>query len=349
MREHMKRAHFSFVPHVLFSVVVFTIGIVVISLFAPGVQVQSAGLDSVTVSLSSETISTEARVTVAFEVGNLSDGETVTIYLGENTGGSAWGLAGITTADMSCSDNGAGETYTAVSIDAATATLPLTAVFTATTVGAGASTVTCLIGDGAADNPSNPATADGYSVAVVTTQDSGAGIAYVGNANDVQVDAQTLPNLTLTIDNADGTACTTTGGGVTSCDLGVLTIAAVNTGSYDVNVGTNATTGATIRVQDDQDLTSGADTIADVVENNTVTANTEGYGIAVAATVNWTESVPFDDDDTPITTSAQAVATSGGPIATTDQLDITHRAAVDSTTESGNYSHVVTWTATANF
>jgi hypothetical protein len=218
---------------------------------------------------------------------------------------------------------------------------------TATTVGAGATVVTCVLGDGT-PNPINPTAADGYSIAVVTTSDSGAGIAYVGNANDVTVSATVLPNLTITIDNADASACVTTSG-VTACNLGVVTTAAVNTGNYDVNVGSNATSGVTLTVDDEGNLRNGADDIDDITENTTVAAGTEGYGIAVVADAGWTETSPFDDDDTPFSGSPQGVATTAAPVGYTNDVTITHRVAVGATTKALTYSHIVTWTATANF
>lgn len=309
--------------------------------------VHSAGIDDVTVTLSNEAINTASTVTVAFTFGTLVNGNTIKIYLGETTAGDEWQDNSLTTADIACTDNGTGESYTVDSITAASATVPMWTQITATTVGSGASIVTCVLGDGS-PNPINPNAADGFSVAVVTTSDSGAGVAYVGNANDVTVSASVLPNLTITIDNADTAACVTTSG-VTACNLGVVTTAAVNTGNYDVNVGSNAASGVTLKVIDDGDLRNGSDTINDITENTTVAAGTEGYGIAIAADGGWTEVSPFDDDDTPTTTSSQNVATTAAPIGYTADVTVTHRVAVDATTKALTYSHIVTWTATANF
>ena len=343
LQMHVSRTHH---PHHLYGLLM--LGALLMMVFF-GPHARSAGLDNVTVSLSSETVNTDAQVTVAFAVGNLSDGDDITIYLGETTGSDEWQDDSITTAHIACSDDGSGETYTASAVTAATATTPFNVSWTATTVGSGAATVTCLIGDGGSNNPNNPVSADGYSVAVVTTNDSGAGIVYVGNANDITVTAQTLPNLSLTVDNPDGSACTTSSG-LTGCDLGVVLTSVVNTGNYDVNVGTNATNGATLRVQQDQDMTSGGDTISPVVENTTVTAGMEAYGIAVAADASWTETGDFTDDDTPLPSSATTVVTNAAPIDSTgDDVTITHRIAVGSSTVAGNYTQVTTWTATANF
>ena len=311
--------------------------------------VTAAGIDDVSVTLvTSEAVNTASQVQVDFTFGTLVNGDTIRIYLGETTAGDEWQLNAVTTTDISCSDDGTGEAYTVNSVTAASGTVAMYTQITATTVGAAATAVQCLIGDGT-PNPINPISADGYSVAVVTTSDSGAGIAYVGDANDVTVSVDVLPNLALTIDNADATNCVTTSG-VTACALGTVLTTTVVTGNYDVNVGTNAGSGATLTIDDDGAMRNGADDIDDVVEGNTVTAGTEGYGVQVVSDGSWTEQGNFTDDDTPIADSAESVAVTAGPISISgDDVTITHRAAIDSTTKSLTYSHIVTWTATGNF
>jgi hypothetical protein len=312
---------------------------------------RSAGIDDVTVTLGNDATGAASQVSVSFTFGTLVDTNTIKIYLGDTTtGGNNWGLNAVGTGDIACSDNGAGETYTVNSVTAASATTPLWTQITATTVGAGASAVTCTIGDGA-PNPTNPGTAGAYSVAVVTTSDSGAGVAYVGNANDVTVSGVVLSNLTLNLDNPDATACTLSGV-VVSCNLGTFTLADVNSGNYDVNVGTNAANGATLSISEDGRFRSGAINFTEVVENNSVTAGVEGYGIAVAADgPTWTEQGDFTDDDTPIPQGAPvALAATAGPADKNgNDVTITHKGAISSTTAAAVYSHIVIWTATGNF
>lgn len=311
--------------------------------------VNATGIDDVTVTLSNEAVNTAAQVTVVFTFGTLVDGNVIKIYLGENTDGDEWQDNSITTSDIACSDDGTGEVYTVDSVTAATATVPMWTQITATTVGSGATQVTCTIGDDS-PNPINPISADGYSIAVVTTNDSGAGLAYVGSANDVTVSATVLSTLALTIDNADSTACTTSSG-VTSCNLGVIITTTINTGNYDVNVGTNAANGASMKIAEDGNLRNGSDTIDDIVEDTggTVTAGQEEYGIAVSADGAWTKQGDFTDDDTPIPTGPSNVATTAGPVAYDNDVTISHRVAVAVSTKALTYSHIVTWTATANF
>ena len=311
--------------------------------------VKAAGLDDVAITLSVETVSAASQVTVVFTFGTLGNGDSIDIYLGEDTGGDQWGLNSVTTADISCDDDGTGETYTIDSVAAATASLPLKVGITATTVGAGAAVVTCLVGDGT-PNPTNPSAADGYSVTVVTTSDSGAGIAYVGNANDVTVSVDVLPNLSLTIDNPDATNCTLASG-VTTCNLGTVLTTTIATGNYDVNVGTNAANGATLQIAEDGNLRNGGNSITDFVEDSgTITAGTDEYGITVAADAAWTKAGIYTDDASPIATGPVTVATTSAPIDIAgNDITITHQVAIDSTVVGLTYSHIVTWTATANF
>lgn len=317
----------------------------------------SAGISTVVVGLGEEAPSAETLVTVTFTPITTLASKTIKIYLGNNTTvGNEFTDGGTTlsAADMNCTQTGGGA-ITGSAYAAATTTVPM--LFTGTVDGSGnTNEVVCVLGDNETnDAPHLPATAGSYSIAVVTTDDSGAGIAYVGNANDVTVSATVLPNLSLTIDGADGTTCTTTGGGITSCDLGVVTTAAVNTGYYNLNVGTNADGGAALKIAEDGDLRNIAEsaTITDIVEDagGTVTEGVTEYGIQVDADVgSWTEAGNFTDNDTPIPTGPATVATTAGPIATTgDDVTITHRVAVDSTVKALVYTHTVTWTATATF
>lgn len=310
---------------------------------------RAAGIDNVVVATSdSEATGGETRLVVTFTPTTSIAGGYIRIYLGENTAGDEFtdGDADQSGADIACTQVGA--TFSGGAFAAASATVPMLYSINVAS-GGDTSAVSCTLGSGATDGPNLPAVADGYSVAVTTNSDAGAGIAYVGNANDVTVSATVLPNLALTIDGADASICVTTSG-VTACNLGVVTTAAVNSGNYDVNVGTNATSGATLKITEDGDLRNGSDTIDDVTEGGTVSAGAEEYGIALTSDAAWTEQGDFTDDDTPITTGTDDVATTSGPISISgDDVTVTHKVAVDSTTKALTYSHIVTWTATANF
>lgn len=312
-------------------------------------DVEAAGIDNVTVTLvTSEAINTASQVQVVFTFTTLIATNTIKIYLGPDTTGDEWQLNAVTTADISCTDNGTGEVYTVNSVTAASATIPMWTQITATTVGTGATAVTCLIGDGT-PNPINPISANGYNIAVITTNDSGSGIAYVGNGNDVTVSVDVLPNLSLTVGTADGVYCTTTAG-VTSCNLGLALTTTTTSGSYDVDVGTNAASGASVYLAEDGNLRNGANDINDVADS-AVTAGSEEYGVALTETgTAWTIDATYAAIDAPVITGPDLAATSAGPVNTSiDNVDIIHKVGIASSTLALTYTHIVTWTATANF
>ncbi len=194
-----------------------------------------------------------------------------------------------------------------------------------------------------------------YSISITDTNDGdfGAALVYVGDDNDVTVTAAVTPLLAFAVRNSADTADTNI------CELGVLTTAAVNTCAYRLKVQTNADNGYTVQIDTDGDLnTSGGSTIDAVAENGTVTAGVESYGIAFnggAATIGTiTESGDFNDDDTPLPTSPTNLYTSNGanqPASTdtTNTALVTHRAAISSSTDTGNYNQLVSYYVSASF
>jgi hypothetical protein len=272
----------------------------------------------------------------------------ISIYLGEATTGDEFtdGDTDQTGADIACTQSGTA--FTTGAFAAAGATVPMLYSIEVDTVGAGTGAVSCTLGSGASDGPNNPAVADGYSVAVLTENDSGAGIAYVGNANDVTVSVIVMSNLALTIDGADGTNCLTASG-VTSCNLGTALTTTVVDGYYDVNVGSNAGSGVTLSLAEDGNLKNNTDTINDVADN-AVTAGFEEYGVAATTSGTWEIDGTYLGIDAPVITGPDIVATTGGGIDIAgDDVNVVHKAAIASTTLAKSYSHTVTWTATANF
>jgi len=204
------------------------------------------------------------------------------------------------------------------------------------------------------------AIASNYSQVVMTSSEVGIGMMYVADDNDVLITATVAPNLSLIIRNTADTADTNV------CDLGELSTSSVSTCDYRVAVGTNASGGLQVQITSDGDLdTAGGDTIDAVTEDNTVTAGTEDYGIAVtgataggetggAFTNPITEDGDFNDDDTPIPTSATNFLSYTSAFqytqgTTTTSTLVTHRAAIDAATMAGSYDQVVTYTITATF
>ncbi|MEK7189596.1 MAG: hypothetical protein AAB666_01295, partial [Patescibacteria group bacterium] len=112
--------------------------------------------------------------------------------------------------------------------------------------------------------------------------------------------------------------------------------------SQTLTVTTNSPTGYTATIAEDGNLRSGANDINDVSDSN-VTAGAEEYGIRTSGTAGQ-----MNNSDTAITIASQTVA-STSTIATSEQTSIAYKAAVSASTESGTYSHTVTFTTTVNY
>lgn len=127
-----------------------------------------------------------------------------------------------------------------------------------------------------------------------------------------------------------------------SVSLGSLGTDSVSTASQTLTVTTNSPTGYTATIAEDGNLRSTANDIDDV-SDGTVTAGSEEYGIRTSGTAGQ-----MNNSDTAITIASQTVA-STSTIATSEQTSIAYKAAVSASTESGTYSHIVTFTTTVNY
>ena len=134
----------------------------------------------------------------------------------------------------------------------------------------------------------------------------------------------------------------------TTMNLGTLTANAVGTDSHTLTVTTTNGTGYTMTIQANHKLrTAGGADIDDVAEDTQVTAGSEAYGIALVGGSDSTEEGDFNDDDTPVPTSAANILSSSAPV--TDEVStVTYRAAIDSNTAAGDYGQTVTYSITAN-
>lgn len=326
-------------------------------------KAQAAGITSMSISgsnitSSSANTSTVTTVTVAGTFPTaITTSVSFTITLnGISTTGTP--LTGVTVTGASCTD-------TTVASFSAPGANPTVVTFDNIACPA-ATAVTFAFTGGTATTTS---TAGNYTISIINTNDSGSILFYVGDENDVSVTAVVNPTLAFTIRNsADNADLSNVGGGATGpnlCSLGVLTTGSVSTCAYRLKVSTNAIS-YTVSITSDGDLRydpdgagpSPAVDIDAIAENGTVTAGTEGYGIAVvggsATGGTITEAGNFNDDDTPIPLSPTTLITSSGPNSpsgtdTTNTTLITHRAAISPSTAVGNYSHLVTYTLTATF
>ena len=187
--------------------------------------------------------------------------------------------------------------------------------------------------------------------------DSGSGMLYVDNDNDVTVTATVEgEELEFIIRNNTDTADTNV------CALGTLTTSAVSTCSYRLKVRTTATEGYTIHWTSDGGLdSSGTATIDAIAVSTAVAAGTEGYGVQFypgavtdggACTAQGIWGAGFED---PVSTTPQTLNSCANANLVTSAADLTntalvdHKAAIGAGTPQGTYDQVVTYYVTANF
>ena len=189
--------------------------------------------------------------------------------------------------------------------------------------------------------------------------DYGSALVYVGDDNDIAVTADVIAILSFALRNSADTSDTN------ACAIGTLNLTSVSTCAYRLKAATNAASGYTIQIDSDGDLRrSGSGNVADsedldpIPEGSTVSSGSEGYGIQFAGGSctggSITEEGDFNDDDTPIPMTATDLASCDGPNSpagtdTTNTALVTHRAAMDAGTLTGNYSQTVTYYVSATF
>jgi hypothetical protein len=216
-----------------------------------------------------------------------------------------------------------------------------------------------------------------YSIAMLattsttsfTTTDFGASLYYVLGGNQVLVSATVPASLSFSIRNSGDTANTNV------CQLGTLSISAVNTCTYRLRIATNAANGFITTIQADKSFSTPTfATMTDIVNGGSFVAGTEAYGISAltAATIGgrqttssaFTEpivegtfaSTTFDNDPSPVPTSTSGILISfprpfnvGPAPSTTTTSAVTHSAAISAGTAVGSYSQTVTYRVTGSF
>lgn len=223
------------------------------------------------------------------------------------------------------------------------------------------------------------ATAGNYSFSVVTPDESGAALLYVGDTNDVQVEADVEPTLSFEIreDDDSGLKPYAVGSSVGPhlCDMGTLTTAAVGECAYRLKIQTNAANGFDVHVGVNQDFQNASASVLTAVADNTVTAGVEEYGIVVdPGSISGTTPGGAPGDGviavmgvwdsvnevgltianaptagTSLFLSADAPNTSTGNNDLTYTSEVTHRAGISASTAAGLYTQVVTYTVTPSF
>jgi hypothetical protein len=200
-----------------------------------------------------------------------------------------------------------------------------------------------------------------YSISINDTNDYdyGSTLVYVGDDNDIAVTASVIAILSFALRNSSDTSDTN------ACALGTLNLTSVSTCAYRLKPATNAASGYTVQINSDGDLRrSGSGNVADsedldpIPEGNTVASGSEGYGLAFNGGActggSITEQGDFNDDDTPFPMTSTDLYSCDGPNSpagtdTTNTALVTHRAAMDAGTLTGNYTQTVTYYVSASF
>lgn len=326
------------IKSISFLIVVILIGFIF--------KVNAAGLTNIIVTPASQNQSTLTNVVVTFTPNTAITNSTIlTIsYDTSFTGGASLVNTDIAVAGTNIS----GKVCSNFIIGYFTCTL--------TTTGSVTTLVTVTIGG--ANQLTTPATAGNYSFAVTadigglgSTIDSGSGLAYISNLstkeNEIMVTAYVPPNLSLELYSA-GT--NTELADPNTCNLGVLNTNSVNSCSYDIGVGTNNPTGASVAINSDGKLRNGLIDFTDTL--GSVTAGTESYGFYIST--NGARFTPLGA----FATAYQVVPTSNTNFASSglssDLLNlshhfaVTHSASISSTTQVGNYSHKIIYSGFTN-
>ncbi|KKL18354.1 hypothetical protein LCGC14_2476360, partial [marine sediment metagenome] len=124
-------------------------------------------------------------------------------------------------------------------------------------------------------------------------------------------------------------------------DLDLIMTSAVNTDQHTITVSSTAVNGYTCSVVEDGNLRDGANNIDDV-SDSTVNAGSEEYGITT------TGGGGVFADDQAISGAPLNVAHNDG-VVTESVTTITYKGAVNNTTPTGYYNHIVTYTCVADF
>ena len=134
----------------------------------------------------------------------------------------------------------------------------------------------------------------------------------------------------------------------TTCALGTLSTGSVSTCTYTITTTTNAEDGYTTTIIENENLKDGTPDIDDVV-GLVVNAGSEEYG----ASSNDADSLDIittaGDAASPITGTAQSIATQASGPVTADAVIVTHHASIAAATIAGSYSHIVTLVSTGTF
>jgi hypothetical protein len=208
-----------------------------------------------------------------------------------------------------------------------------------------------------------PVSAGNYAITFTSSVgDLGGNFQYVGSANIVNVTASVPVSLSFVIRNSGDTANTNV------CDLGTADTAAISTCSYRLKVGTNAKNGYLISFLTSGALTDGSYNMADAAvgaAGTAIAAGTETYGVNITAGSitgaggTMTLATPYSTSVSNVvrynTVSNTTILTANkpnNPGATGDTTNtslVTHKLAISSNTNAGNFTQNVTYFVSPSF
>lgn len=202
-----------------------------------------------------------------------------------------------------------------------------------------------------ASSSTNPTVAGSYIIGISGTfGDAGSTTVNILNDDQVSIDAVVAQSLTFSIsDNSIGfgTLSAVTSRFATGDGLG----ATVETEAHNIIVGTNATNGYTMTASGTT-LTSGLNTITPIgATNSATTSGSEQFGIRLSASGgNGAVNAPYAASGFAFDSAAfpDQIATSTSASANTT-YSVRYVANINSNTEAGSYSSIISYTATANY
>jgi len=208
-----------------------------------------------------------------------------------------------------------------------------------------------------------PATAGNYAITFTSSVgDLGGNFQYVGSANIVNVTASVPVSLSFVIRNSGDTANTNV------CDLGTADTAAISSCTYRLKVGTNAKNGYLVSFLTSGALTDGSYSMTDAAVGATgtaIAAGTETYGVNITAGSitgsggTMTLATAFSTGASNVvkynTASNTTILTANKPNNpaasgdTTNTSLVTHKLAISTNTNAGNFTQSVTYFVSPSF
>lgn len=208
-----------------------------------------------------------------------------------------------------------------------------------------------------------PPTAGNYAITYTSSVgDFGGNFQYVGQVNVVNITASVPVSLSFVIRNPDDTANTNV------CDLGTADTAAISSCSYRLKIGTNAKNGYLVSFLTSGALTDGTYLMTDAAAGaagTAIAAGTETYGVNItpgsitAPGGTMTLATPYSTGASNVvrynTGSNTTILTANKPNSpaataeTTNTSLVTHKLAISTNTNSGNFTQSVTYFVSPSF